>query len=107
MPTVTLTGVVDEHGHLVVDVPPEIPPGPVEVVIRPVKNGDAEQPTQPVTREWVRAKLIAAGLLDPDARYAPDDARPLSSEERARIGHALAAGRPVTELVDEEREERF
>jgi hypothetical protein len=105
MPTITLTAVVDENGHLALDVP--LPPGPVEVVVRPVtENGESEAP-QPGTREWARAKLIAAGHLDPNARYAPPEAQPLSPEERAQIGRALAAGRPVTELIDEEREERF
>jgi len=104
MPSITLTAVVDENGHLEVDVP--LPPGPVEVTVRPVaENGEA--PPEPGTREWIRAKLIAAGLVDPNARYAPPDAQPLTPEERARIGRALAAGRSATELIDEEREERF
>jgi hypothetical protein len=103
MPSITLTAVVDENGHLEVDVP--LPPGPVEVVIRPVaENGEAPQPG---THEWARAKLIAAGHLNPNARYAPPDAEALSQEEEERLGRLLATDRRVEDEMSEDREERF
>ena len=34
MKTVKLTGNVDEHHRLSLDMPPTVPPGPVEVVVR-------------------------------------------------------------------------
>jgi len=64
MPTITLTAVVDENGHLSVDVP--LPPGPVEVVVRSVEQQD-------MSREEVRAKLKAAGLLDEDDEAWADE----------------------------------
>lgn len=106
MQSITLTAVVDENGHLEVDVP--LPPGPVEVVIRPVAgNGESEKPPQPITREWARAKLIAAGHLNPNARYAPPDAEALSDEEEEELGRLLATDRPVEDDISEDREERF
>lgn len=104
MQSITLTAVVDENGHLEVDVP--LPPGRVELVIRPLENDDSEPP-QPVTREWIEAKLIAAGLLNPNAKYAPDDAEELSEEEEVRLGRLLAGDRPVEDYISEDREERF
>jgi hypothetical protein len=89
-----------------VDVP--LPPGPVEVVIRPVaENGENEALPQPVTREWIRAKLIAAGLVDPNADDDLEDAEELSEEEELRLGMLLKGDRPVEDYISEDREERF
>jgi hypothetical protein len=108
MQSVTLTAIVDENGHLIVDVPPEIPPGPVEVVIRSVEaDGELGQPPQPISREWARAKFIAAGHLNPNAQYAPPDAEALSDKEEEELGRLLATDRPVEVDISEDREERF
>ena len=106
MQSITLTAIVDENGHLVVDVPPEIPPGPVEIIIRPTpENGDARP--KPQTREWIRAKLIAAGLVNPNADDDLEDAEELSEEEELRLGMLLKGDRPVEDYISEDREERF
>jgi hypothetical protein len=93
MPTITLTAVVDENGHLELDVP--LPPGPVEVVVRPVEE---------MTREEVRAKLRAAGLLD-DESPSPD-AMEISDAELERLSKVFASERPISELIAEDREDR-
>lgn len=96
MPTITLTAVVDENGHLELDVP--LPPGPVEVVVRPVEQ-------QELSREEVRAKLKAAGLLE-DYEPSPD-AMEVSDEERDRLAKVFSGDRPISELIDEDREDRW
>jgi hypothetical protein len=103
MRAVTLRATVDESRRLTVDLPADIPAGPVEVTIRPLAT-----PTPaagPLTREVVREKLRAAGLLA-EGNYAPPDAVPLSPEERERLGRLFAGPRPITELIDEDRGER-
>jgi hypothetical protein len=106
MQSITLTAVVDEKGHLEVDVP--LPPGLVEVVIRPVaENGSDETMPEPGTREWIRAKLIAAGLVNPNADDDLEDAEELSEEEEIRLGKLLKGDRPVEDYISEDREERF
>jgi len=109
--TIRLMATVDENHRLVIDVPDEIPAGPVELVITTVKTGNGEQveppETQELTREEARRRLLAAGILS-TAQYAPPDAEELSPEEEERIGRLLAAdGKTVLEMVNEEREERF
>jgi hypothetical protein len=103
MPTITLTAVVDENGHLAFDVP--LPPGPVEVVVRPVaENGEGEAPSEPQTREWIEARLREGGLL---AEEEFPDAFELSLEEEIRLGTLLKGPRPVEDYINEDREERF
>lgn len=105
MPSITLTGVVDENGHLSLDVPPDIPPGPVQVVVRPAaENGESEAPLKPQSREWIEAKLRQAGLL---AEEEFPDAFELSLEEEVRLGTLLKGPRPVEDYINEDREERW
>lgn len=95
MQSITLTAMVDENGHLEVDVP--LPPGPVEVVIRPVEQQD-------ITREEAIARLKAAGLLD-DQSPSPD-ALEVGDEELERLSKVFASERPISELIEEDREDR-
>ena len=101
--TIVVTVNVDEKRRVLIDLPEDVPLGPAQLEVR-VQTPD---PDQPLTREQIRAKLIAAGLVNPNAQYAPPDAEELSPEERERIGRALAAGKTIAEMIDEEREERF
>jgi hypothetical protein len=71
----------------------------VEVVIRSV----AEEQT--ITREEARARLKAAGLLE-DYEPSPD-AMEVSEEERARLAKVFTTDRPISELIDEDREDRW
>ena len=100
MKTVTLRATVDEERQLKVDVPAEIPAGPVELVIRSL--ADAPSEGTELTRETARAKLAARGLLAAGL-YAPPDAVPLSAEERERIARLFTGNEPLSALIDEDR----
>jgi predicted DNA-binding antitoxin AbrB/MazE fold protein len=57
-----------------------------------------------LTSEEITARLRAAGLLS-EHPYAPPDAKPLTPEERERIGQKLAGLRTSDELINEDRGE--
>ncbi len=101
MQTITLHTRIDEHHQIILDVPKDLPVGEVEVTIRPVEN---------LSREEVRARLKAAGLLveitddDPEWQELKDIPEP-SDEELKRIGRMLAKGKSLQEMIDEERGE--
>jgi hypothetical protein len=96
MQSITLTAMVDENGHLEVDVP--LPPGPVELVIRPVEG-------QTITREEAIARLKDAGLLDNET--PSPDALDVSDEELERLSKVFASERPISDVIDEDREDRW
>lgn len=59
--------------------------------------------TRADTRAQVRQVLRTAGLLyEPDWETPP----PVSPEERARLAQKLGQGRPLSEIIIEEREDR-
>jgi len=100
MSSVTLSAVVGPDHKLVIDVPGEIPPGPVSVVIQPVAQ--SQGPTRELTREEARARLLAAGKLVTEFN-TPADARPLTRKERHELGRLPPGARPSEELIDEDR----
>ena len=100
MKTVTLRATVDEERQLRVDVPAEIPIGPVELVIRSLADASCEETE--LTRDTARSKLAARGLLGAGP-YAPLDAVPLSADEQKRIGQLFAGTEPLAILIDEDR----
>ncbi len=105
MEAITIRAIVDEKRRIMIDVPDEIPVGRIEVTIRALpENGDEGGE---ITREEARARLIAAGLLTPGIKYAPDDAVELSPEEEEELGRKLAGDRPMADYINEDREERF
>jgi hypothetical protein len=100
MSTVTIAGIVGQDHKLVIDVPVEIPPGPVSVVIQPV--APIPPSTGTLTREEARARLLAAGMLVTEFNIPPD-AHPLTREERRRLGTLPPGARSSEELIDEDR----
>ncbi len=64
-------------------------------------------PSEPVeaARQRIRATLVAAGLsrLQAQPWAGPP---PLSAEERAALAEQVAAGMPLSQIIDEEREGR-
>jgi hypothetical protein len=102
MDAIVIRATIGEDKRLVLDLPPETPVGPVDVVITP-----HTEPTHPVTnpaREAARAKLLAAGKLVTDI-HAPEGTVPLSPEELVRIG-TLPPGSPSLEdLINADRGE--
>jgi len=100
MDPITLTGLIDQDRHLIVNLPDNIPAGPVELIIRPLSAA-----TGSLDREQARAMLRAAGLLS-EGRSAPPNARPLTPDEAERLSHRLAGPRRSDELIAEDRDER-
>jgi hypothetical protein len=56
--------------------------------------------------ERFAAALRAAGLLD-DVDDIPDDLHMMTDEERAALARRIPPGTPLSEIIIEEREERF
>jgi hypothetical protein len=107
--TIRLLAMVDENHRLVIDLPDDIPTGPVELVITAVKTQNGEPvpaETQELTREEAWRKLIAAGLVSPEEDYTPD-ALEVTEEELERLARSFATERPISELIDEDREDRI
>lgn len=104
MQPIIITTILDENHELFLKLKlPDMPPGPVEVVIvsRPLEDADQYEPG---SIGWAREKLRAAGLLAED--HYPD-ALAVSEEELRRLGQIFADERPMSDLIDEDREERF
>jgi len=102
MSAITITAVVGPDHKLVIDVPGEIPPGPVSVVIQPVAQGG--EPARELTRAEARARLLAAGKLVTDI-HAPEGTVSLSPHELLKVGRMPEGTRPSEELIDEDRGE--
>ncbi|GAF67875.1 unnamed protein product [marine sediment metagenome] len=101
MNAITLSVVVGEDRRLVIDLPKEIPVGPVELVIRPTIL-PVDQETLHAAREAARQKLLAAGLLATDLGI-PDDLESLSDEELEQLVQMSPDARPSEELINEDR----
>ena len=77
---------------LLTDTPPESPIPPI------VMLGSAA-----MDRERVHEIFVAAGVTDPRPQIAPPGL--LSTTERAALAARLAGGRPLSEIIIEERRE--
>ena len=100
MGSITLTTTVGEDRHLEIDLPPDVPVGRVELIIRPLTPDAATQPQ--LSRDEIRRRLKEAELLS-EGTYAPADAVPLSDTEREELGRLFASAQPISELIDEDR----
>jgi hypothetical protein len=100
MADVILSAVVGADRRLVIDLPAEMPLGPVTVVVR-VGEVVAETVQNPA-REAVRAKLLAGGALDV-SHQAPPGAISLSNDRLAILGQLAPGARSSEEIIDEER----
>ncbi len=101
--TVRLRGHVDKDGKLIIDIPENIPPGEVEVIVRSrVADADNMQ-DHPISREAIQRKLHESGLL---STYRPPRNMPtLSPEEILRLGTLSPDALSSTQLIDEDRGE--
>ncbi len=107
MNAIRLLAVVNEKHELIVTLPDDVPVGPVELLLQPVKSPTKTSTKTTTERERIQAQLMAAGLLvKPEDLGIPANITPLSLEERLKIGQMPAGARPVEDLVDEERGER-
>lgn len=104
MNAIIVTAMVDEKRRVMIDLPDEVEPGLVEleVIVRRVED---EKPPEPLTREWILARLRAAGLLVENEVFS--EAKELSEAEELELAQQLAASRPVEDYINEDREERF
>ncbi|MCC7451712.1 MAG: hypothetical protein IT324_30165 [Anaerolineae bacterium] len=98
MDAITLSVMVGEDRRIVIDLPPDTPVGPVDVVITPRETPAVSNPA----REAARAKLLAAGRLVTNIR-APEGTVPLSPEELLRIGQRPPGTKSLDEMIDEDR----
>jgi hypothetical protein len=102
MVTVRLNGMITEDHKLVIDLPDELPVGPVEVTIQ-----STEQPSPIVTnpaREAARAKLAAGGLLS-NIHRAPAGIRRPTDEEVRMAGIMPPGTKDTLEDINEDRNE--
>src|SRR5438067_5945463 len=100
MDAIVITVTLGEDRRLVVDLPPEMPAGQVDVMITPHAIPDAQH-TNPA-REAARAKLLAAGILSTTHRAPQGIAQP-SAAERERVWTLFSQGRSSDEIIDEDR----
>jgi hypothetical protein len=103
MVAIKLNAILGEDRKLVVNVPEDIPTGPVELVIRSKIQmpSDAEITSE---REAARAKLLAAGALVTEFEI-PEGARRLSVDERKQLGTLPSGARSSLDLISEDRGE--
>lgn len=74
MNTVKLKGVIDEHHRLIAEVPPDVAPGPIEVIVL------LPQAPEEHDRSWEQAITAAwaADWSDPrEDIYTLDDGKPI------------------------------
>ena len=100
MTSITVTATIGEDRRLEIDLPKDIPIGPVELVIKPLSAGPTAKPQR--TRDEIRARLKAAGILS-EGWHVPEDAEPLSDEELEKLGQLFAGPQPISDLIDEDR----
>jgi predicted DNA-binding antitoxin AbrB/MazE fold protein len=72
----------------------------VEIEVKQVAAPEAEWLDE---RSRIHQALVAAGLAL-EHPVNPQPAAPLSAEERERIGRVFAVGKPLSEIIIEERE---
>lgn len=99
-----LSTVIGEDRKVVIDLPPDIPTGEVELelVIRPVIEA-SEFPPNP-ERERIRAKMLAKGMLS-TAHNPPEDMEFPTEEEIYEAGILPPGTRPSEEVLREIRDE--
>ncbi len=100
MTSIILTATITKDRHLEIDLPEDVPLGPVEVVITPLPTQSTDQ--LELTRDEIRARLKAAGLLS-EGKWSPEDAKPLSDTEREKLSRLYAGPQSIGDLVDEDR----
>jgi hypothetical protein len=98
MAAVRLTAILGQDRKLTIELPPEIPPGLVEVEVSSL----TEKAVTELTREEVKEQLRRAGILaEPDADVS--GIVPLSAEELLELGRPLIPTKPAHEQIIEDR----
>ncbi|MBM3474621.1 MAG: hypothetical protein FJX75_15260 [Armatimonadetes bacterium] len=81
---VVVKGAVTADGQLVLDEPPDVPPGRVEVTVRVVRERAAGEHPMFETLRRIRAELFAGGFKGRSMEEAVADVRALRDEWEAR-----------------------
>jgi hypothetical protein len=97
---VRLKTVIGKDRKLVIQLPDEIPPGDVDLVVRSAETPKTVKGN--AAREAAKAKLLAAGALVTQFDV-PADAVRLSVEERLRLGTLPPDARSSLDLINEDR----
>jgi predicted DNA-binding antitoxin AbrB/MazE fold protein len=98
----TITAIY-ENGALWPIAPLDLPEqSQVEIEVKQITAPEAEGLDE---RSRIHQALVAAGLAL-EHPVNPQPAAPLSAEERERIGRVFAIGKPLSEIIIEEREGR-
>ena len=100
MDAITLSIVVGEDRRLIVQLPDNIPAGPVELTVRPIEKTTVLFPNG--ERERIRAKMLTAGILDSTIR-APENTVRLAPDELLGLGTLPPGSRPTADLINEDR----
>lgn len=103
MVAVHLSTIIGADRKLVIQLPEDIPPGEVELIVRSTEQS-GELGEGQSAREAARAKLLAAGALVTQFRVPTDTAR-LSVEERMRIGTLPPGARSSLDHINDDRGE--
>lgn len=95
---------VNEDRRVVIDLPPDVPLGEFDVELRPKQPIPTSPTGGELTREEVRARMLAAGILATDISK-PLEARELTPNEVLTLGRAPAGSKTSDQMIDEDRGE--
>jgi hypothetical protein len=101
MDAIIIDAQVGQDHRLIYELPPEVPVGPVKLVIQPLEVSPM-QTRQGLTREEARRRLLAAGLLLTE-RVAPEGAVESNEQEHQRLAALFGQGPSLEDLIDEDR----
>ncbi len=99
MVAITFDAIVNEDHSLTIHLPPDMPTGRVEIIVRSL---DIPMVQPLLTRETARLRLLAAGSLS-TFWSAPEGFVSLTDAELWELGQHLPLARPAEELIDEDR----
>lgn len=107
MVAIRLKGMVTQEGRIILDIPVDMPPGEVELLINVEKisdapNGNAEIEDTPLAR--ARAKFAAAGIRRPRFNVPLGTVRP-TEEELDELGNFSIEPLTFDQIIDEDRGE--
>ena len=101
MDLIIINAEVGEDHRLIYELPPEVPVGPVKLMIQPVEAQPV--PTgQGLTREEARRRLLTAGLLLTE-RVAPEGSVESNEQEHQRLAALFGQGPSLEQLIDADR----
>jgi hypothetical protein len=105
----TIEAVIEPDGTVRLLEPVDIPKAQRALVTLlphdPVPEHTPETPAEPQSeRERIHAILVAGGVVQPRTQ-AESTAQPLSHERREELARLFAVGKPLSQIIIEEREE--